>query len=138
MSTAPSQKPGTRPKLGPIDGDPVNKHPDLDALTPQQRALRLAVIQEFKAKKVKKFVEKQVEHINTNRQLAEGIKFLFDENGGPPPNAPLEDIIQERRNIEYQIRWFDSILAELRNRLIKVREIEDYAFERLGEPPLED
>lgn len=133
-----NNKPGTRRKLGPIDGNPVTKFPNLDALSPQQRALRLAVIHEFKAKKVKKFVETQVEHINTNRQLAEGIKFLFDELGRPPPNAPLEDIIEERRNIEFQIRWFDAILTELKNRLTKVREIEDYAFERIGAEPLDD
>ncbi len=129
---------GARRRMGPIDGSPVTKAPDLSGLTPQQRALRLAVLHEFKAKKVKKFVEKQVEHINVNRQLAEGIKFLFDETGRPPGNAPLEDIIEERRNIEYQIRWFDAILTELRNRLVKVREIEDYAFERLGDAPLSD
>ena len=129
---------GQRRRLGPIDGSPVTSRPNLDALSPEQRALRLAVLQEFKAKKVKKFVEKQVEHINTNRQLAEGIKFLFDEQGRPPGNASLEEIVQERRNIEYQIRWFDAVVSELKNRLIKVREIEDYAFERLGDEPLED
>ena len=131
-------KPGTRAKLGVVQGDPVNKKPNLAALTPRQRALRLAVIREFKAKKVRKFVEKQVEHLNTNRQIVEGIKFLFDEHGAPPRNAPLEDIVQERRNIEYQIRWFDAVLTELRNRLVKVKEIEDYAFESLGAPPLDE
>ena len=136
--TLPPKPPGTRPKLGFIDGNPVTKAPNLDALKPYQRELRLAVIQEFKAKKVKKFAEKQVEHINTNRQLAEGIKFLFDEAGQPPPNAPLEDIIAERRNVEYQIRWFDSILEELKSRLVRIKEIEDYAFERLGYEPPED
>lgn len=132
-----ARRPGTRPKLGLVQGEPVTKKPDLAALTPRQRALRLAVIREFKAKKVRKFVEKQVEHLNTNRQIVEGIKFLFDEHGAPPRNAPLEDIVQERRNIEYQIRWFDAVLTELRNRLVKVREIEDYAFESLGAQPLE-
>lgn len=131
------RNPGTRPKLGPIQGDPVTKRPDLDALTPRQRALRLAVLREFKAKKVRKFVEKQVEHLNTNRQLVEGIKFLFDEHGLPPKNAPLEDIIEERRNIEYQIRWFEAILGELHSRLVRVKEIEDYAFESLGAEPEE-
>ena len=131
-------KPGNRAKLGPVQGDPVTKRPDLQALTPRQRALRLAVIREFKAKKVRKFVEKQVEHLNTNRQIVEGIKFLFDEHGAPPRNAPLEDIVQERRNIEYQIRWFDAVLSELRNRLVKVKEIEDYAFESLGAEPLDE
>jgi hypothetical protein len=130
--------PGNRAKLGPVQGDPVNKRPNLAALTPRQRALRLAVIKEFKAKKVKKFVEKQIEHLNTNRQIVEGIKFLFDENGAPPRNAPLEDIVQERRNIEYQIRWFDAVLTELRARLVKVKEIEDYAFESLGAEPLDE
>jgi hypothetical protein len=133
----PARKPGIRPKLGAIQGEPVTKRPNLEALTPRQRALRLAVIREFKAKKVKKFVEKQVQHLNTNRQIIEGIKFLFDENGNPPRNAPLEDIVQERRNVEYQIRWFEAMLAELRNRLIKVKEIEDYAFEALGAEPLD-
>jgi hypothetical protein len=136
--SAARRPPGTRAKLGPVQGDPVNKKPNLAALTPRQRALRLAVIREFKAKKVRKFVEKQVEHLNTNRQIVEGIKFLFDEHGAPPRNAPLEDIVQERRNIEYQIRWFDAVLQELRNRLVKVREIEDYAFESLGAEPLDE
>ena len=75
MTNFSPPKPGNRPKLGPIQGDPVNKRPNLAALTPRQRALRLAVIKEFKAKKVKKFVEKQIEHLNTNRQIVEGIKF---------------------------------------------------------------
>lgn len=138
MSNFSPPKPGNRPKLGPIQGDPVNKRPNLAALTPRQRALRLAVIKEFKAKKVKKFVEKQIEHLNTNRQIVEGIKFLFDEHGAPPRNAPLEDIVQERRQIEYQIRWFDAVLLELRSRLVKVKEIEDYAFESLGAEPLDE
>jgi hypothetical protein len=135
--TIAARKPGTRPKLGAIQGEPVTKRPNLDALTPRQRALRLAVIREFKAKKVKKFLEKQVQHINTNRQVVEGIKFLFDEHGAPPRNAPLEDIVQERRNIEYQIRWFEAVLTELRNRLVRVKEIEDHAFEVLGSEPLD-
>lgn len=139
MSQSTSPPPDKkRRRIGPIDGSPVTTAPQLDALTPHQRALRLAVLKEFKAKKVKKFVEKQVEHINTNRQLAEGIKFLFDEQGSPPKNAPLEDIVEERRNLEYQIRWLSAVLEEMQNRLVKVREIEDYAFERLGENPLED
>lgn len=133
-----SPRPGTRRRLGPIDGSPVTTAPNLEALSPQQRALRLAVLHEFKARKVKKFLEKQVEHINTNRQVVDGIKFLFDEYGRPPPNVPIEDIVEERRNLEYQIRWFDAILTELRNRLTKVKEIEDYALEQLGQEPQEE
>jgi len=71
-------KEGNRPKIGPIDGDPVTTHPDLDKLSPYQRGLREALLREFKARKVKKFVEKQVKYINANRQVAEEIKILFD------------------------------------------------------------
>jgi hypothetical protein len=123
-----SEKP-LRPRIGPIDGDPVTTSPDLNALSEHQRALRDAVIFEFKAKKVKKFVERQVEHIHTNVMVAEGIKFLFDEHGRPPANAPIEDIIEERKRIEYQIKWFEAILTQLRNSLAKVREIEDQALD---------
>ena len=123
-----------RQRLGPIEGDPVTSHPDLDGLSPHQRALRLAAIQEFKAKKVKKYFEKQISQINTNMRVADGIRFLFDEHGRPPSNAPLEDIIEERRRIEHDIRWFDALLTELRNRLVKVKEIEDQALDLLGGP----
>lgn len=126
-----------RQKIGPIDGNPVTTAPNLEALTPHQRALRLAVIREFKAKKVKKFVEKQVRHINANRRVAEGIKFLFDEHGRPPANMPIEDIIEERKRIEYEIKWFDALTSELRNRLVRVKEIEDYALDLLGQEPSE-
>lgn len=126
-----------RQKIGPIEGEPITTSPNLDALTPHQRALRLAVIDEFKAKKLKKFFEKQVEHINTNRQVVEGIKFLFDEHDRPPPNAPIEDIIEERKRIEYEIKWFEAITVELRNKLVKVREIEVYALDLLGQDSLE-
>lgn len=135
MNDPDNRDKGMRKKIGPIDGDPVTTAPDLDALTPHQRALRLAVIREFKAKKVKKFIEKQVEHINANRRVAEGITFLFDEHGRPPPNMPIEDIIEERKRIEYEIKWFDAITTELRNRLIKVKEIEDYALDLLAQGP---
>ena len=71
MTDNPERKPGNRPRLGPIDGDPVTSHPDLSKLSKQQQALRLAVIQEFKAKKVKKYVEKQVQYINANSRIAD-------------------------------------------------------------------
>ncbi len=128
---------GTRRRLGPIDGHPVTTAPELDKLSPQQRALRMAVLKEFKAKKIKKFVEKQVTEINTHRRVAEGIQFLFDEQGRPPANAPMEDIVEERKRIEYQIKWFDAMLTELRNRLVKVKEIEDHALDLLSQTPMD-
>ena len=124
--------PPRRERIGPIEGHPVTTHPDLDKLPPHQRALRQAAIKEFKAKKVRKYVERQVSYINTNARVAEGIRFLFDEHGQPPANAPLEDVIEERRRIEHEIRWFEAILIELRDRLVKVREIEDMSLDMLG------
>ena len=50
----------------------------------------------------------------------------------PPANAPLEDIVDERRKVEYQIKWFEAALLELRNRLVRVKEVEDYALEMLS------
>lgn len=132
MNDTANGKNPARQRIGPISGDPVTTSPDLDALTPHQRALRLAIIAEFKARKLKRFVEKQVEHINANQQAAESIRFLFDEHDRPPPNAPIEDIVHERKRIEYEIRWFEAITMELHNRLVKVKEIENHALDLLG------
>lgn len=131
MSDQAGAKPGSRSKLGPISGDPVTTHPELDKLSPHQRALREALLREFKAKRAKKFVEKQVQQINAKRQIAEGIRILFDEHGQPPANVPLEDIIEERRQLEYQIKWFEAILLELRSRLLRIREVEVQALDVL-------
>jgi len=135
MSDTPKNAPGTRPKLGYIDGSPVTTHPDLSKLTPTQRGLRDALLREFKARKAKKFVEKQVQYINGNRQVAEAIKILFDENGQAPANAPIEDIVEERRQLEYQIKWFEAMVLELQTRLLRVREIEALAFDVLERSP---
>jgi len=128
---------GRRPKIGPIDGHPVTTHPELERLTPTQRGLRDALLREFKARKAKKFVEKQVQYINGNRQVAEAIKILFDEHGQAPHNAPVEDIIEERRQLEYQIKWFEAMVLELQTRLLRVREIEALAFDVLERSPRE-
>jgi hypothetical protein len=126
---------GRRKKIGPIEGDPVTTHPDLEKLTPYQRGLREALLREFKARKVKKFVEKQVKYINANRQVAEEIKILFDEHGQAPANAPMEDIIAERRRLEYQVKWFEAMMLELQTRLLRVREIEALALDVLEHTP---
>jgi hypothetical protein len=128
---ASTDKPG-RERLSPVPVDPQTGRPDPALLEPHQRALRAAMMDSFNAKKARRFLEKQVKHINVNRDLADGIKFMFDEHGRPPANAPLEDIVDERRRIEYQIKWFEGILMELNNRLVRVKEVEDYAFEMLA------
>lgn len=133
MSTAPTPAPTSeRKRLSPAGENPETGRRDPSTLTPHQAALRAAMIDAFNAKKARRFMERNVNHISANRDLAEGIKFLFDEHGRPPENAPLEDIIDERRHIEYQIKWFEAILLELRNRLIRVKEVEDYALEMLS------
>jgi hypothetical protein len=132
MSEPPTSAAAPRPRLSPSAENPETGRPDPASLTPHQRAMREAMMDAFNAKKARRFVERNVQHIATNRDLADGIKFLFDENGRPPANAPLEDIVDERRRIEYQIKWFEGILLELRNRLIRVREVEDYALEMMS------
>jgi hypothetical protein len=127
---------GTRPtrkRLSPSPENPATGRLDPSLLSAHQRALRAAMIDAFNAKKARRFIERNIKHIAVNRELADGIKFLFDEHGFPPANAPLEDVVEERRRIEYQIVWFEGILAELRNRLVRVREVEDYALEMLAQ-----
>lgn len=138
MNTPPASGKTPRKRLSPVPQDPQTGRPDAVLLSPQQRALRAAMMDAFNAKKARRFLERQVKHINVHREMADGIKFLFDEHGRPPPNAPLEDIVDERRRIEYQIKWFEGILLELNNRLIRVKEVEDYAFEMLSRASSEE
>ena len=120
-----------RERLSPAPLDPLNGRSDPSQMKPHQAALRQAVVDSFNAKKARTFLQKQVHHISTNRELADGIKFLFDEHGRPP-NMPIEDIVEERRMVEYHLMWVEGVLNELRHRLIKIREVEDYAFEMLS------
>jgi hypothetical protein len=119
-------------RLSPVPVNPETQRPDPALLSQHQEALRQAMINVFTAQKARRSLERQVEHISPNRNLAEGIKILFDDKGRPPPNAPLEDIVEERRRLEYHVMWFEGILAELKNRLVRTREVEDYAFEMLS------
>lgn len=138
IAAGASEQPPRRERLSPAPLDVETGRPDPTGLKPHQAALRQAVVDAFNAKKARKFLQKQVHHISTNRELADGIKFLFDEHGRPPANASLEDIIEERRMIDYQILWLEGVLLEMRHRLIKVREVEDYALEMLARAFPED
>lgn len=124
--------PEQRKRLSPAAENPDTGRLEPTNLNEQQLALRRAMMDAFNAKKARRFIERNVNHININRDLAEGIKFLFDDKGRPPENMPLEEIIEERRKIEYQLKWFEGIALELNNRLIRVREMEDYALEMLS------
>ena len=132
MSEASPPGKSPRKRITPVPENPATRRPDPSLLSPHQRALRAAVVDAFNAKKARRFMERHVNHISVNRDIADGIKFLFDEHGRPPSNAPLEDIVDERRKVEYQIRWFEAALLELRNRLVRVKEVEDYALEMLS------
>ena len=123
---------GTK-RLSPVPVNPETQRPDATKLAAHQEALRQAMLNVFTAQKARRSLERQVEHISPNRNLAEGIKILFDDKGRPPDNVPLEDIVEERRRLEYHVMWFEGILAELKNRLVLVREVEDYAFEKLSQ-----
>lgn len=130
--TTTSDKP-KRERLSPVPENKDTGRLDPSLLDPHQRALRAAVVDAFNAKKARRFLERHVKHISVARDVAEGIRFLFDEHGRTPENTPLEDVVDERRKIEYQIRWFEAALLELRNRLVRVKEMEDYALETLAQ-----
>ena len=84
MNAPPPSGKAPRKRLSPVPEDPQTGRPDAALLSPHQRALRTAMIDAYAAKKARRFLERQVEHININRELADGIKFLFDEHGRPP------------------------------------------------------
>ena len=132
-SDKPSMQSGDRKKIGLIDTEPKSSSQTPEGLTTRQQALREAAIKNFKANKVKAYIAKQVKHVNVNRQIGDGIRFLLDKNGNPPANVPLEDIFEERKKIEAQIRWLEALCSELRNNLSKVKEIEDLALESIGQ-----
>ena len=127
----PQPGPGPRIKIGLIDTEPASMEKVVEGLTPLQQTMREATISHFKANKIKKYVSEQTEYVNPSRQIGEAIRFLFDEQGRPPANAPLEEIIAERKKIEAQIGWLEALSQELRNNLIKIKEIEDLALEML-------
>jgi hypothetical protein len=123
---------GNREKIGRIDTEPKAISSVPEGLTPQEQEMREAVLQRFNAKKVSEYITDQMKHINSNQDLADGIRFLFDERGRPPANAPLEDIIAAREKIESDIRMLEAICSAMRNRLARIREVEDMAFELIG------
>ena len=118
-----------REKIGTVTSEVASTRQKPGGLSEAQNALREATLNHFKANKVRSFITKNLQYINSNRQVAESIRFLFDESGRPPANAPLEDIIAERKKIEGEIRWFDAMSSELRNKLVQVKELEDMAME---------
>lgn len=128
-------KAGARNKIGTVTSEVTSTRHRPEGLSEAQNALREATLNHFKANKVRSFITKHVQYINSNRQVADSIRFLFDEHGRPPANAPLEDIIAERKRIEADIRWFEAMCSELKNKLVQVKEIEDMALELMENKP---
>lgn len=121
-----------RERLSPVPLDARGRI-DPSKMNPNQAALRQSVVDSFNAKKARSFLQRQVKHINASRELAKDIHFLFDEHGRAPADAPLEDIVAERRMVEYHLMWLESLTIEMRHRLVKIREIEDAALEVLAQ-----
>lgn len=119
-----------RERLAPA---PLDDHGRVDTskMSVPQDAMRLSVVEWFHAKKSSNYLQQQINHIVSTRELMNGISFLFDENHRAPANAPLEDIVEERRMIEYRLLWLDSFATEMRDRLLRIREIEEAALEVL-------
>lgn len=119
-----------RARLAPA---PLDEHGRVDTskMSVAQDAMRQSVVDWFHAKKAGNYLQQQINHIMSARELVSGIQFLFDEHGRAPANAPLEDIVEQRRMIEYRLLWLESYAQEMRERLVKMREIEDAALEVL-------
>ena len=126
-------KKGFRKTIGLVTSEAASTSHKPEELTEAQNALREATLNHFTANNVRSFITKHIQYINSNRQVADSIRFLFDEHGRPPSNAPLEDIIAERKKIEAEILWFEAMCSELTNKLVQVKEIEDMALEFLEE-----
>lgn len=119
---------GERQKIGLVDTEPKNTDVTPEGLSPQQAALREAAITHFKSNKVRAYISEQLIHINPSQQLGGELRKLFDNKGRPPVNAPLEDVIAEREKVETQIKWLEAICTELRNNLVKLKEVEEFVF----------
>ncbi|BCO07926.1 hypothetical protein GF1_03020 [Desulfolithobacter dissulfuricans] len=125
-------KAGTRKPIGLLDTDPESTTSTPDDLPESLKALRQATITRFRSAQVRSFIEEQIEYVNLNRQVAEAIQFFFDEKGRLPANAPIHEIIAERKKIESSIRWFEAICKELTNELAQIKEIEDAFLDYLS------
>ena len=118
-----------RDKIGLLDTEPLKKGEKSDKLSPEQQELLEAVFARFTVHKVNEYLDEQFDHINYKRHIGETVKQLFDENGKPPVNAPLEDIIAARKKLEDEIHMLEAVCSAMRVSLSQVQEIEDLALE---------
>lgn len=117
------------PKPHPTEyiGDLAVSESERKDSNPLKKELRQEVFRQFVINKFKRKLGRHVEYIVGTREIAEAIKYLFDEHGTPPANAPIEEIVAKRKEVEAQLRWLDVVSAELRVRLSSIKEIEESA-----------
>jgi hypothetical protein len=109
-------------------------------LDEQREKLRDQLIMEFLQKRTKEVVEQRFEHINGSREIAEHVRFFFDENGNPPKHTTPEDIAAFRQRVEQEVSWLEALANELKRELRTLKQLEKSAHQinELGLPEAED
>jgi hypothetical protein len=92
-------------------------------------SLQNVVMYEFRAKKQKKFVEKNVTNIHTNVMIIQGAKVAFDDTWMPQADDQPSVIVDKRRQVRHLIEWFEAAQMQVRSSQIRLREIESQALE---------
>jgi hypothetical protein len=75
---------------------------------PEKERMRLELIAAFRKEKIGRKIRQHIEEITDEDALGESVSYLFDTEGRPPANAPLESIIKQQRNLSAQIKWLDA------------------------------
>lgn len=115
----------TRSRLGQIT-TPSDLLPELP---PHLQMLRDDLQRRVQASRVRQYLDRELSHLNGNREIAASVRLLFDGQGRPAENLSLKEVVKFRQKIETDIQWMEAVLIELRNDLCVVRELEDAAMD---------
>jgi len=115
----------TRSRLGQIT-TPSDLLPELP---PHLQMLRDDLQRRVQASRVRQYLDRELSHLNGNREIAASVRLLFDGQGRPAENLSLKEVVKFRQKIETDIQWMEAVLTELRNDLCVVRELEDAAMD---------
>ncbi|TXH99280.1 MAG: hypothetical protein E6Q72_00080 [Pseudomonas sp.] len=115
----------TRSRLGQIT-TPSELLPELP---PHLQMLRDDLQRRVQASRVRQYLDRELSHLNGNREIAASVRLLFDGQGRPAENLSLKEVVKFRQKIETDIQWMEAVLTELRNDLCVVRELEDAAMD---------
>ena len=102
-----------RKYIGLIGPEPRGFWKAPEGVSAEQQRLREDVLRSFVKKIIKDYAVDQKKYIESDPEISDSIKYLFDEYGNPPANAPLEDIVRERKALEVNIRWLEAIVVSL-------------------------